>query len=121
MAIQPVSLAQYIREGVIAAINALNQVIDFVNAHKKSYTAYSTLGTIAGNKCEDFTITLPSGMFSSAPQIVANLYSSSTNAAFGSLNVSIMNVSATQFTARVYNASSTSFTPGLIYYARERG
>lgn len=121
MAIQTVSLAQHVREGVIAAINALNEVIGFANTHKESYIAYVSLGSVAANSHVDFTVTFPDGLFTSDPQVVANLYSSTTNAAFGNLNVSIINITATQFTARVFNASSTSFTPGLVYFAREKG
>lgn len=121
MAIETVSLAQHVREGVIAAINALNEVIGFANEHKKSYIGYSSLGAVAANSHVDFTVTLPSGMFTTQPIVIVNLVSSSSNAAFGSVSVSILNVTATQFTARVFNASSTAFTPGLNYFARERG
>lgn len=121
MAIQPVSLAQHVREGVIAAINALNEVIGIANEQKKSYIGYSTLGAVAANSHVDFTVTFPDGLFTSNPQVMVNLYSSSTNAAFGNLNVSILNITATQFTARVFNASSINFTPGLVYFAREKG
>ena len=121
MAIQPVSLAQHVREGVIAAINALNEVIGIANEQKKSYIEYSSLGSVAANSHVDFTVTFPTGLFTTQPIVIANLYSSSTNAAFGNVSVSILNVTETGFTARVFNASSTPFTPGLNYFARERG
>lgn len=105
------------REGLIAAINALNEVIGFTNETPVIYAATATLGQVAASSHSDFTINFPAGKFSGNVIVVCQLYSSSTNAHFGSMQVVAMDVSNTGFTARVYNDSATAFTPALRYIA----
>ena len=118
MVIQPVSLAQHVREGVIAAINALNEVIGIVNNRPVIYTGRAAFSSnLAANSHMDFRVDFPEGTFTRAPHVVVTLYSLSTQAKFGSIYISIMEETTTYFTCRVFNASDTQFLPQLRYVA----
>lgn len=118
MAIQPVSLAQHVREGVIAAINALNEVIGIANNRPIIYTGSQSFpSNLLPNSHMDFRVEFPEGIFTRAPHVVVTLYSLSTQYKFGDIYIAIMEEAPDYFTCRVFNASDAQFIPGLRYVA----
>ena len=118
MAIEHISLAQYVREGLISVINTINTVIDIVNNRPIIYTGRAAFQSNLGpNTYMDFHVDFPEGTFTRAPHVVVTLYSFSTQAKFGSIYISIMEETTTYFTCRVFNSSDTQFLPQLRYVA----
>lgn len=118
MTIETVSLAQRVREGVIAAINALNEVIGVVNNRPIIYTGRQNFpGSITANSYMDVRVDFPEGTFTDAPTVIPILTSSSTQTKMGSVCVTMTETSADHFTCRAFNASDAQFLPVLRYVA----
>ena len=118
MAIQTVSLAQHVREGVIAAINALNDVIGIVNNSPIIYTGRQSFpGNLTPNTYLDARVDFPEGTFTDAPTVIPTIFSSSTQTKMGSVCISITEITTDHFTCRAFNNTDTQFTPVLRYVA----
>ena len=118
--INPVSLEQHVREGLINAIETINSLVQAHNDEPLQptiYAANAALGTVASGTYEDFSFLFPSGMFTATPTVVATLYSSSENTELGSTMVAITSNSVSGFSVRVFNDMETNFTPALRYIA----
>lgn len=71
---------------------------------------------VPANSYTDVSVTFAKP-FSSAPSVICGIYSSSTAGAIGSFTVSAINITATGFTARYFNNSSSARTPAGRYIA----
>lgn len=71
---------------------------------------------VAANNHTDFTLTF-NKTFSSVPDVICSIYSTSTAAALGSISVSAINITETGCTLRVFNAGSSQRTPAVSWMA----
>ena len=72
--------------------------------------------SVSANSYLDRTVTFDKA-FPSAPTVVCSIASTATAGALGSFSVSANSITTTGFTARVFNASSGSRTPGVDWIA----
>ena len=75
--------------------------------------------TLTGSATSTLEVTFPRA-FASAPDVVATFDSSSISSFSGRwdyLTLTVYNITATGFTIRVHNGTSTSFTPGIRWIA----
>lgn len=75
--------------------------------------------TLTGSTTNTLEVTFPRA-FASAPDVVATFDSSSISSFSGRwdyLTLTVYNITATGFTLRVHNGTSTTFTPGLRWIA----
>ena len=75
--------------------------------------------TLTGETTSTKTVTFPRA-FAAAPDVVATFDSSSISSFSGRwdyLTLTVYNITATGFTIRVHNGTSTSFTPGIRWIA----
>lgn len=75
-----------------------------------------TVGTVAAGSYVDVPQAFPKA-FPAAPVVVASVYSTSTSGDIGALTASAINVTATGFTVRVFNASGTARSPAVRWVA----
>ena len=75
--------------------------------------------TLTGSATSTLNVTFPRA-FASAPDVVATFDSSSISSFSGRwdyLTLTVYNITATGFTIRVHNGTTTSFTPGIRWIA----
>lgn len=72
--------------------------------------------SVSSNSYLDRTVTFTQ-TFTTAPKVVCSIASTATAGALGSFSVSANNITTSGFTARVFNASSGSRTPGVDWVA----
>ena len=75
-----------------------------------------SLGAVPANSYKDFSISFSSSM-KGVPTVVCMMLSTSTSPTMGSITVSAINASASVFTCRVFNNTSSQRTPAMEYVA----
>lgn len=91
----------------------------YLDEQRMPYFAHGMVGqtnTVTAGGYEDVSVSF-GHTYSSAPHVVVGLYSTSTSSAIGSISVAVASVTATGFTARLFNAGSTARTPGFYWAA----
>lgn len=73
-------------------------------------------GSVPANGYTDFTVQF-GRTFRSVPIVVASLYSLSSAGAVGSMEVSVMSATTSSFQVRIFNAGSSSRSPGFRWMA----
>ncbi len=73
-------------------------------------------GSVSANSYADQDVTF-NHTFDAAPVVVACLQSSSTGVNVGSISVSVINITTTGFTIRVFNNSANQRTPSINWIA----
>ena len=101
-------------------MNQISSLLTFIGNRIKKYDKIQggreMSINVAANSYTDKSVTF-SKAFSSTPTVVAGMDSASTAAALGNITVSVTTVSATGFTARIFNAGSTGRSPGFYWIA----
>ena len=77
---------------------------------------YKSLGEVAANSYRDVAVTYSPAM-SGTPNVVISMVSTSTSPTMGGIAVSAINSSASGFTCRVFNNTSSARSPAIEYIA----
>ena len=75
-----------------------------------------TLGAVPANSYKDFSVSFSSAM-KGQPHVVCSMLSTSTSPTMGSITTCAINATATGFTCRVFNNTSSQRTPAVEYIA----
>lgn len=101
-------------------MNQISSLLTFIGNRIKKYDKIQggreMSISVAANSYADKSVKF-SKAFSSTPTVVVGLDSASTAAAIGNMTVSVTSVSATEFTARIFNAGSSGRSPGFFWIA----
>lgn len=98
-----------VKQAYDKAQNALDAIPEIDSGRTASITA-------AANNYKDLSVSF-GRTFSSVPQVVCSIYSTSTAGAIGSLTCSALDVTKTGFKVRVFNAGSASRSPAVDWIA----
>lgn len=85
-------------------------------ARKVVDSGAASAASVPANGYKDVPVTF-SEAFASAPVVTASLFTTSTSANYSDYSVVVANVTATGATLRVFNAGSTSYSPGVRWVA----
>lgn len=92
---------------------------NWVKSLDENSVQYGTItsGSISANSYRDVTVTFPKA-FTKAPYVSLQIISASTSADLGSFTAAIMSSpTATGFTARIFNDTSSSRSPAVLWMA----
>ena len=99
-------------------MNRLYDILDKLATRSKVVDGGSRqLGEIAANSYKDFGPYSYNETFTSEPEVVVSLFSTSTSATMGSFQVSAIDVTASSFKIRVFNNTSSVRTPAIRWIA----
>lgn len=98
-------------------MNALSSLLKFIgNRLEHIQGGYLSGQTVNANSYLDRDVTFPKA-YSTTPIVLANIASTSTAGAVGSISVAAINITTTGFTLRVFNAGSANRSPALQWIA----
>ena len=101
-------------------MNQISSLLTFIGNRIKKYDKIQggreKSIDVAANSYVNKSVTFAKA-FSSTPPVVAGMDSASTAATIGNITVAVTTVSATGFTARIFNAGSTGRAPGFFWIA----
>lgn len=98
-------------------MNTLSSILKFIgNRFERMQGGYVTAVEVPSNSYVDREVTFPKA-YSAEPKVVACSATTSVYGAVGKMSWSVINVTNTGFTIRIYNADTQSRSPGMRWIA----
>ena len=100
---------------LVKAINSLVERLDTLEASRQS--GISETITVSASAITTKRIDFPKA-FASIPNVVACFYSGSTEVNFSKVNLSVIDIDTTGFTAKIFNGHTARFMPNIEWIAQ---
>lgn len=99
---------------LVKAVNSLVKRLDTIEASRQS--GISEAITVSASGITTKRINFPKA-FPSVPKVVACFYSGSTEVNFSKVNLSVTDIDAKGFTAKIFNSHTGRFVPNILWQA----
>lgn len=103
---------------LVKAINSLVERLNTLEASRQS--GISEAITVSASGITEKRINFPKA-FASIPNVVACFYSGSTEVNFSKVNLSVIDIDTTGFTAKIFNGHTGRFAPNIEWQASTQG